>query len=87
MLADALEMLHHGNIALRKAQVYADLTRTNLAADGQGHRADDLRRILTDAQQHLQRLVNSIEGDIGQDRTYGPGSPGHHLASLSARAC
>ena len=46
MLADALEMLHHGNIALRKAQVYADLARANLAAEGQGHRGDDLRSIL-----------------------------------------
>ncbi len=87
MLADALALLHHSNIALRKAQVYADLSRTNLAANGQGHRGDELHRILNDAQQHLQRLVNTIEADMGGDRTYGPGSPGHHLALLSARAC
>jgi hypothetical protein len=87
MLTDGLAMLHHCNIAMRKAQVYADLARANLAADGRGHHSDELRRTLTDAQQQLQRLVNSIEDDIGAARTYGPGSPGHHLASLSARAC
>ncbi len=85
MLADALEMLHHGNIALRKAQVYADLARANLAAEGQGHRGDDLRSILTDAQQHLQRLVNCIEGDIGAARAYGPGRP-RPVGSLSMGA-
>ena len=83
MLADGLQMLHHCNIAVRKAQVYADLARANLAADGQGYRGDDLRQILTDAQQHLQRLVTSIEGDIGAARAYGPGRP-RPLASLSA---
>jgi hypothetical protein len=82
MLSDGLEMLHHCNIAVRKAQVYADLARTHLAADGQAHRGDELRRILTDAQQQLQRLVNSVEGDLGRARSYGPGRP-RPLASLS----
>jgi hypothetical protein len=86
MLSDGLEMLNHCNIAMRKAQVWADLARANFAADGQGSRADDFRRILTDAQQHLQRLVNSIEGELGAPRTYGPGRP-RPLESLSAGSC
>lgn len=86
MLADGLQMLHHCNIAMRKAQVYADLARANLAADGQGCRGDDLRRILTEAQQQLERLVNSIEGDVGAARAYGPGRP-RPLAALAAGAC
>jgi hypothetical protein len=86
MLSDGLAMLQHCNIAMRKAQVWADLARANLAADGQAHRGDDLRRILTDAQQHLQRLVTSIESDMGVAPNYGPGRP-RPLASLSAGAC
>jgi hypothetical protein len=62
---DGLEMLHHCDIAVRKALVYAELARDNLAEDARGHRTDALRRLLADAEQYLQLLVASVEGDIG----------------------
>jgi hypothetical protein len=62
---DGLEMLHQCDTAVRKALVYADLAQVNLAEDARGHRADVLRRLLADAEQYLQRLVTSVEGDTG----------------------
>ena len=63
-MADGLEMLDHCDIALREAQVFADLARFNLADDAWGYRGDGLRRMLADVQQHLQRLRTCIEGDL-----------------------
>jgi hypothetical protein len=63
-MADGLDMLHHCDIAVRKAQVFADLARDSLAHDAWGYRGDDLRRMLADVQQHLHRLRTRIEDDI-----------------------
>jgi hypothetical protein len=64
VMGDGLEMLHYCDAAVRNAQVFADLARVNLADDAWGYRGDDLRRMLADVQQHLQRLRTCIEGDI-----------------------
>ncbi len=64
MLADGLEMLHQCDTAVRKAQIFADLARVNLAHGARGYRNDELRRMLADAQLHLERLRTCIEGDI-----------------------
>ena len=69
---DGLEMLHLCDTAVRKALVFADLARVNLADDARGHRTDDLRRMLADAEQYLQRLLTCVEGDIGAGRTATP---------------
>jgi hypothetical protein len=63
-MADGLQMLHHCDLAVRKAQVFADLARDNLAHNAWDYRSDDLCRMLVDVQQHLQRLRACVEGDM-----------------------